>query len=412
MSYITIGVLALTALALIFGALWGMGRGCNRSILRLILIIACVVGAVLLRPILVEVIMGIDTGEGTIADMIAEGFAQGGQTMPESMTNLVYALVDVLLGLVCYFVLFFVLRFITWILIFPICKIFVKKEAEKKKGIGALIGLVQGLVIAFAVVVPLNGLAVDLEKISKIQMEGRPMIDIPAEVGLDKHVTSTTNNIYGTIGGWYYGMLTTTKNNEGKDVTLSGAVGAMSSMMEIGTVFGEEGLMKGIEGLTNPEITAEQKVTTLTQISQNLRESASVINGLDENGKEIFNDILADLKEMMGGQGGESDAMFENLSIEALALDDVADCLDGFANYIEKTKVDMTPVAQEDVDTIVNNFTESEFLVNILIGDGTGTVGVIYQVETQDADKFITAIDGTDLSLAQKIALKNAFGVN
>jgi hypothetical protein len=48
----------------------------------------------------------------------------------------------------------------------------------------------------------------------------------------------------------------------------------------------------------------------------------------------------------------------------------------------------------------------------MLIGDGTGTVGVIYQVENTDRDKFISAIDGTELTLAQKIALKNAFGVN
>ena len=412
MSYVTIGVLALTAIAIIFGTLWGMGRGVNRSILRLILIIACVVGAVFLRPILVEIIMGIDIGEGTIADMIAEGLTQGGQTMPESMTNLVYALVQVLLELASYFIIFFALRFISWTLIFPICKIFVRKEAKKKKGLGALVGLVQGLVIAFAVVVPLNGLAVDFEKISKLEMEGKPLMEIPAEVGLSDHVTSSTNNFYDTIGGWYYDMLTTTKNKEGKDVTLSGACGAMGAMTEIGTVFGEEGLMKGMKTMSDPDATAEQKVNTLTQVSQKIRESANALNGLDENGREIFNDVLADLKELVGEQGGENSAMFENLSIETLSLGDVADCLEGLATYIEKTRVNISSVTQEDVDKIVDNFEESEFLVNTLIGDGTGTVGVIYQVENTDRDKFISAIDGTELTLAQKIALKNAFGVN
>lgn len=412
MSYVTIGVLALTAIAIIFGMFWGMGRGVNRSILRLILIIACVVGAVFLRPILVEVIMGIDIGEGTIADMIAEGFTQGGQTMPESMTNLVDALVQILLELASYFIIFFALRFISWTLIFPICKIFVRKEAKKKKGLGALVGLVQGLVIAFAVVVPLNGLAVDLEKISKIETEGKPLIEIPAEVGLSDHVASSTNNIYDTIGGWYYDMLTTTKNKEGKDVTLSGACSAMGAMTEIGTVFGEEGLTKGMKTLSDPDATAEQKVNTLTQVSQKIRESANSLNGLDENGREIFNDVLADLKEFVGEQGGENSAMFENLSIETLSLGDVADCLEGLATYIEKTRVNISSVTQEDVDKIVDNFVESEFLINMLIGDGMGTVGVIYQVENTDGDKFISAIDGTELTLAQKIALKNAFGVN
>ena len=52
-------------------------------------------------------------------------------------------------------------------------------------------------------------------------------------------------------------------------------------------------------------------------------------------------------------------------------------------------------------------------LVDMFIGDGTGTVGKLYQVETQDYLKFASAINNnTELSLAQKAALLTVFGIS
>ena len=49
--------------------------------------------------------------------------------------------------------------------------IFVETEIDKRRGAGAIIGLIQGIVILFAIVIPLNGLAVQVDKLSQIKIE-------------------------------------------------------------------------------------------------------------------------------------------------------------------------------------------------------------------------------------------------
>lgn len=402
MSYIMVGVIALTAIALIFGTLWGMGRGRNRSILRLILIIGCVVGAIFLRPILVDIIMKIDTGEGTVAEMLASSLNKGEQALPASMQKLVVSLIEIIFGLLSYFILFFVLRFITWILIYPICKIFVKKEAKKKKGLGALIGLVQGLVVAFAVIVPLNGLAIEVNKLSKLEMGGEQMLPIPAEVGLGEYAESTTYTIYDSVGGWYYDMLTTAQTKEGEKITLSGTCDVLVSMADVGNSLNK--VSSSMEALKEAGATDQQKYDALNDAGQALKESANKVNKLDSNAKKLLNDILA---ETLSGESAQK------ITLEHINLDSMAEFFEGFAEYVNKTKITPTTVSQEEVDKIVNGFAGSDFIVEMFIGDGTGAVATLYEVELLDYPKFATAINNnTDLSLAQKAALLKVFGIN
>lgn len=186
---ISIIVIILLAVALLFGTLFGMMRGRNRSILRLILIIGCIAGAVCLVPMIKEIVMEIDTGKGTLGEMLTAMEGEGGGNVPQEMLDISSALMTAI-SLLIFILVFNVLRFVSWLIIFPICKIFVKKDLIKKKGFGAIIGLVQGLVIAFAVLVPLNGLIGELHTISSTEIEGKTMIEIPAELGLDKYEDS------------------------------------------------------------------------------------------------------------------------------------------------------------------------------------------------------------------------------
>ncbi len=403
MSYVMVGVIALTAIALIFGTLWGMRRGRNRSILRLILIIGCVVGAIFLRPILVDIIMEIDTGDGTVAEMLASSLNQGEQALPASMQNLVVSLIEIIFGLLSYFILFFVLRFITWILIYPICKIFVKKEAKKKKGWGALIGLVQGLVVAFAVIVPLNGLAVQVNKLSQVKMDGKPMLEIPAEVGLGEYAESTTYTIYDTIGGWYFDMLTTAETKDGDKISLSGTCGVLISMADVGSSLGK--VSSSMEELNKEGATDQEKYDALNDAGQALTETANKISKLDVNSQNLLNDIL---KEMFTSEDFQ-------ISLEYVNFNSMADFFTGFAEYVNKTKISIpsASVSQEEVDKIINGFARSDMLVDMFIGDGTETVGTLYQIEGLDSLKFATAINNnTDLSNLQKLSLLALFGIS
>ena len=216
MGIITIIMIALSAVALVFGVLYGMGRGRNRSILRLILIIGCIVGAIFLREPVINFLMEIEVGPNeTFYQMLTTSLAG---EVPQGFGTFILVLVAMILNLIVYFILFFVLRIVSWLILFPILKIFVKTEVDKRRGAGAIIGLIQGIVIIFAVLVPLNGLAIQMDKLSQIKMETSGeqtsqesgfSLEIPAELGLSEYTKFGLCNVYDTIGDWYFDKLTT-----------------------------------------------------------------------------------------------------------------------------------------------------------------------------------------------------------
>ena len=199
-------MLILLGVALLFGTLFGLKRGRNHSILRLILIIGCVVGAIFLTPVLEEIIYEIDTGNGTVKEMFGAMLGEGQASVPQEMIDAGKALL-VAIRLLIYVITFFLLRFVSFIIIFPIIKIFVKKDLIKKRLLGTIIGLIQGIVIAFAVLVPLNGLAVELNTASSFEMEGKKLIEVPKELGLDKYQDSAIYGVLDSIGGWYLDII-------------------------------------------------------------------------------------------------------------------------------------------------------------------------------------------------------------
>ena len=198
MGIITIVVLALTALGLGFGALWGCGRGLYRATLRLGLVLFAIILAVLLRGVVTDALMGIEVDGQPLDQMLASEMGGDGE-MPESMVNLILALVKSVIAMVAFLVVYFVLRLFTWAVVYPICKIWVKKgpkieeeevsyeqavangfegteeeyalsltmkkpQYKKRKGYGALVGLGQGIIVAFALIAPLTGMMKQVQR--------------------------------------------------------------------------------------------------------------------------------------------------------------------------------------------------------------------------------------------------------
>ena len=257
MNMMAMSILASTLGCLIWGAILGMIRGRNRSILRLIIIVASALLSLAMCNTLVDVIMGLEIeGETIMESLTAE--MSGSEATAEFMTSLF----SILFGLVSYIAIFGILQFVTWIIIFPICKIFVKKDKDKKKvGAGALIGLAQGFIIAFATCTPLVGMLTQVERLMPLieELNGGPSseegagFDISADdaistfdangnefvlmeeeygpeqgagVAMDSpeamfkgFSNSGVAKFYTAIGGWYYDMIGTVKV-EGVSVSL------------------------------------------------------------------------------------------------------------------------------------------------------------------------------------------------
>ncbi len=412
MGYLTLGVLALTVIALGFGTLFGMMRGRNRALLRLVLIIVCVGLAIALRGVVSDVIMGIDFGGETLKDMLSESLMQGDTALPESMQNLIFALVEVCIGLIAFFLLFFVLRFITWVLVYPICKIFVKKGEKKRKGFGALIGLAQGLIIAVAVWGPATGMITQINKLSQVEMQGERVMQLPEELDMDGYVNSPFGKVYNAMGGWLFDIVSSTETEDGKSVSIEDTCDVVQTLAGVSEAVND--LQTGIELIGNEDATTEEQMQAMQDVGDMLIALDAQIGALSDEAKELVNDLLADVKELMKNEDGdvppEIEAIFDEIDVNNLNLDTLGAAIKAIATYIQKTSDGYVGegVTQDEVNTIVNGFAGSSFILGFAQSESNLTI----PIDEEHKPMFQTAVDNTTLSTEDKDALRSLLGLN
>ena len=413
MGYVTLAFLAITIFCLGFGTLMGLARGFRRSLLRLgLILLSLFLAIVVLRKTFVNIIMNLDIGGQTLEEMLVEALNESG-TLPSSMMSLISALVEIIIGLVGYFVVYGVLSSFTWLIIYPILKIFIKKEQPKKKLLGAIVGLVQGTVIAFTVCAPLTGLVTQIDKISNVKMDGKQLLEMPAELDIDDYLDSFAGKIYSKTGGWYFDLLTSTKTEEGKKVSIDDTVSVIVTLTDIANT--ATGLTDSVEVMTNGDATPQQKVDAMKSLGDDLIAIGSSIDDLSDDAKGMVNDLVTAVKDLVAGEGSDpaiEDAL-ATFDVNAVDLSGAGSAMKGIATYIEKTDSEFantTPVTQEDVNLIVTGLAKNDFILT-MISDGEDTPTIL-EVDAEHSAMFISAIDATDLILQDKVTLLKLFGLN
>ena len=411
MNYITLGIVGLSVFFLGTGALYGMSRGLKRSSVRLSLVLISIVLAVLLRKTFVNIFMDISIGGETLNEVLVSALNEG-EALPPSMQNLVFALVEILIGLVAYFVIFAAINLLTLIIVFPILKIFIKKEEPKRKGFGAIVGLVQGAILAFAFCSPVTGLIIQVDKLSQVKMDGETLIEIPAEIGIEDYVKSFPCKVYDKTGGWFFDLLTTTKTDDGTKVSIEDTVDVVLTVTDIANTATE--LSDSIDLMTNAT-TPQEQILAMKNLGDSLIEIGNSIDSLSDDAKEMVNGLIDSVKDMLSKEGETDPALEEalaNFDINSIDLSGAGSAMKGIATYIEKTNPEFannTPVTQEDVNLIVNGLAENNFVLAMISG---GEETPVLIDATEHSDMFISAIEATSIPAEDKDVLKAIFGLN
>ncbi len=419
MGYITLFVLAFTAISLAFGALYGCVRGRNRAILRLVIVLACIVAAVLARGFVVEKLMAIEISDGkSLQGMLEEAFTSGDANIPAQLQDLVFTLVEIIGGLIVFFLLFFVLRVVS-IILFMILKIWVKKGEKKRKGMGALVGLLQGAIIAFVICAPITGIFAQVDKISHIQLNNKPLFELPKEIGITEYIESVPGKIYGTTGNWFFNLVSSGETADGKDVSIEDTcdiVVAVSGIADTVT-----NLTTKLENI-DPDASPEEHVNTMKDIGNSLVEIGNSLNNLSTDAKEMVNDMIDSVKEIITNEGGEDippevEEFLDNFNIDNINFVATGKAINGIASFVEKTELNpetSAPVTQEEVNDIVNGLAANEIILDMISSAG-GEGEDMQLAEIEDAthrELFTNAITNTTLSDENKDMLKNLFGLN
>ncbi len=415
MGYITLAVLMITLIALVFGFLFGIGRGLNRSLLRLGLIVVCMVLAIFLREPCVKLLMNARAGDGTLNEKIvgALGGSEGG--LPATMQSLILTLAELIIGLLAFGVIFYVLRYLTWFIAYPLLKIVVKAGINKRKLLGGVVGLVQGALIAFVIITPMSGILVQFNKLSQMEIDGEKVLELPAEIGVEDYVNSPLGKIYNTSGGWLFDVLTTGEDVNGKKVTVSDACDVLVTFGGLtGTM---EALEDSVEVMASETATAADRISAMKTAGKQLTEIGNSMNDLGYTAKSMVNELLTGLKEILSseeeGIPEELENLLDNLTVDNLKLGTAGKSLTGIATYIEKTDEELgnnEPVSEQEIKDIVNGFADNGFIMYMFtIAEQQPT---LLEVQSAHEGLFEATIENTDLSREEKDVLLKLFGLD
>ena len=409
MGYIALGVLVLTLVALLFGALFGLMRGLNRSLLRLGLIVLCVVLAILLRGVVVNAVLGIEVEGKTLSETLLSALTSEA-TLPQSVIDLVFALIEIVIGIVAYFALFFVLRFITWVLFYPILKIWVKKGEKKRGWWGALVGLGQGLIIAFVMWAPVTGLLVQANKVIHLEVDGKAIVaELPEEIGVAEYPKSVPGAVYDATGNWYFEILGSTKDAEGRTVRLSDVCDIAVTVVDIANNVTELGA--DLENFTGAE-TQQDMVTFAKAVGNKLIDMGNSLDSLSPSAKALINDLIDSLGELIDDEGEGSFEIPEGFTLDSVDIAALGESLVGIATYVEKTSPEFginEPVTQDEVNSLVGAFADSLILFDAFMEGGEYVE--MCPVIDEHKSMFESAISAQGLSAEDEANLRILFGL-
>lgn len=420
-------IMGFTIFCIVWGFLLGLIRGGNRSILRFIMILGCAVGAFFLKDLLIDAAMTLEIEGQTVEDMIVGALMESSE-LPEYLSQLIISLVEVVIGLVCFLVIFFALQFISWLILFPILKIFVRKGIKRRRLLGGVIGLLQGVLIAFVICSPLTGAIVQVDKVSTLKISGETVGEMADLPDFSDYLDSPMASVYTSTGSWFFDAITTYTDTEGNKITLEETVQAA----ETGTKVVEEveKITESLKDLNNPD-SEKSNSDVLRDVASSLANMDEAITGTSDGGKQVLQQLIQSVGEMVGkeeggsgsSEGGEQGGgeeggapsdettnkiseIIEKMDVNELKLDSAAEAIEGVADYLEKEEGE--PVAPETTEKIINGLADNMVVIE-MIPEDTKLVEI---TDETDKENFTNAIENTELSREDKDKLLAILGLN
>ncbi len=402
----TVFILILAACAVI-GTLLGMFRGLNRSALRLGLVALSLVISFLVYAPITKAMINFNVGGFTINGYINELFANM-DAVPESFLSLVFSLVQILTGIIIFVLVFLAFKFLTWLVAFPILKIFVHREKKKNLLLGALIGLLQGVLVAVIICAPISGIISESEKIANIEIDGNTLVDLPEEINVNEYTDSAVAKFLDTTGGWVFDIVSTTTDSAGRKVSITSVCNTATALISV-----TNDITNAYSSLDNPE--GEMSVETMKNVGDAFISVGTAIEELDDDSKVLVNDLISDVKDIASSALGELppelETMIDNIDVEELKIKSAGEALNAMAKYVEDGYANdgtAPNLTQEDVDDIVNGIADNMFILDML---GTNDM-TLMEIDDVNADKFKTAIDNANLTQEEMDTLLSIFGLN
>ncbi|MBO5926222.1 MAG: CvpA family protein [Clostridia bacterium] len=355
------------------GFLFGLIKGMARSIFSLILVVACLVFVFVFDHKLASLVMHLDVGGQTLKEALTSALSQ-----TEGMGALVEKLVpliEILIGVIGFIIVFIASYFISRVIYF-IGKFFIR-PTRKMRLLGGLFGIVQGLVIAFAICVPVNGLLLEINKFTEIEIQGEQVFNLDS-LQMKEYEESTINKLLVGVGDGFFKELASTTTEDGKTLTLSGQVESIVSVVKIANHVSKIPEINFEDGLTTDTVKDVADILrNIEDIKQDTSEEAlETIDSLIQTAVEVF-EVQIDIPELsIKDVNFENEAVIveaiyeitENESLEGVEnLDEV---VEAFANSklvlpiaemaLENSEINLPEDVKDDLETAIDKLEDPE----------------------------------------------------
>lgn len=429
-------IIAAMLIPLIIGFLLGMMRGSRRAMLRLILVVLCLVAAFCLKGVITDMVMQLDidgqTAEQYIVSQLPEELA--------SLGDLIMPIVTLIVMAVVFLVLFFGIKFVSWLIIFPICKIFVKKARKKEDGsygnkhplIGGIVGLVQGAAVALVLCVMLNGLFYNManvvEAVGTDDLQGdssyamavyadsegpaasidesggnQPLASVDVTKMLAEYKKSNVCQMINSTGGVkIFDAVVTIKTEDDRQLTLTGQLDALSGLVK---------MAKELAAIGNMEMKGGLSGDVATDITSIFNKLDDICNALSDESKQTMNDIVKVVADNFLPEGTGFDLTI--LNFETVNFKNEGQVIAELSSYKEEDFANLTQEqAKDKAKEIVNTVMESDIILPLLSSNDDFTIGLNDEQQAFAKDVIDDLASAPEADQNKIDMLRKFFGIN
>lgn len=429
MEYIVYIVIASLAIPLVFGLLLGMIRGSRRATLRLLLVLLCIVAAFCLKDVIGEQMMHFDIQGQPLEDYVLSQLPEEMQSMGEEV---VLPIVQMIVTTIVFVVMFMLVKFVSWLIIFPIFKIFIKKARKKKDGtygnkhalIGGVVGLVQGAAVGLVLCITLNGLLVNVGNImeaandfndsSNNEPNAVVMMSDEEEGGgdtleidyikeiIDYKKSGISQTISKTGGDKVFDLVACMKTEDGEKLTLSGQLDALGGLMRMAKQLMALEDMDMIGGLTG---------NVATDIEGIFNKLDEICGDLSDESKKAMNNILQIAADSLLPEGSGIDVSI--LNFETVSFSNEGQVISKLSSYKEEDFENLTEAqAKEKATEIVNTVMQSDIILPLLSSNDEFTIGLNEEQQAFAKDVIDELASRPETDQEKIDMLRKFFGLN
>lgn len=354
MNTFAIAIIAGTLVTVIIGVLLGLLRGLKRSLLRLVLLALCFVLSLALCTAASDSIVNLKISDGkTLEELLISGFSEGGK----AVTDIVIPMVQIIAKIIAFIGLFGLLQFVTWVLVYPITKLILRPVLGRRvrnRGAGALVGVLSGALVAFAIYVPMNGLICEIGKLATVDLSGvsgnagdaKQFEEIRA-TGITEYSGSDISKFYSSVGGAFYNSLSSVTDQKGNEVHLSTQIDALAAAAKFAS-----------KAATLKDVMNEDGTVN----TANIKEFAKVLTELDELTPEVKKSLNAMVKSATEALGDSVPESIKNLDIEQVDFKTEGSLLVTVADVVEQEG----SLENVDIRQVVDDLSKSTVILPAL----------------------------------------------